>query len=73
MKYVWKIVVRGAPDEADRVEGYALAGSMGEALELAGRPGAVAIPQIDKVWPGAEGQNFLALRMCMEKQNSVED
>jgi hypothetical protein len=57
MKYVWKIMVRTALDEADRRQGYVLAGSMGEALELAGHPDAVAIPQVDKLWPGSEGEN----------------
>lgn len=55
MKYVWKIILQNAPDEADNRQGYAFAGSMGEALELAGVPNARAIPQVGKTWPGAEG------------------
>lgn len=58
MKYVWKITVRNAVDKSERRHGYAFASSMGEALELAGHPDAVAIPQIEKVWPGAAGTNF---------------
>jgi hypothetical protein len=58
MKYVWKIMVRTALDEADRRQGYVLASRMGEALELAGHPDAVAIPQVDKLWPGSEGENI---------------
>ena len=52
MQYVWKIMVRSVTDEDEGRQGYALAGSMGEALELAGEQNAVAIPQIEKVWPG---------------------
>lgn len=55
MKYVWKIILQNAPDEADKLQGYAFAGSMGEALELVGEPNARAIPQVGKTWPGAEG------------------
>ena len=58
MKYVWKIIVRSEPNETLRRQGYALAGSMGEALELAGHPNAVAVPQIDKVWSEPEGRTF---------------
>ncbi|WP_220798005.1 hypothetical protein [Roseobacter sp. OBYS 0001] len=50
--------MRNAVDKSERRHGYAFAGSMGEALELAGHPDAVAIPQIEKVWPGAAGTNF---------------
>ena len=56
MKYVWKVVVPTAPEDADRRQGYALASSMGEALELAGLPDAVAIPQPGKTWPGTAQQ-----------------
>jgi hypothetical protein len=56
MKYVWKIIVRSHPDEAARRQGYAWAGSMSEALELAGHPDAVAIPQVHKLQPGPEGE-----------------
>ncbi|WP_300064527.1 hypothetical protein [uncultured Roseobacter sp.] len=58
MKYVWKIVVRHSTDEPDRRQGYALAGSMGEALEMAGDANAVAIPQTHKIWPGGPGETF---------------
>jgi hypothetical protein len=37
MKYVWKIIVRNAPDDSEGHQGYAYAGSMGEALELANK------------------------------------
>jgi hypothetical protein len=49
-------MVRTSLDGADKRQGYALAGSMGEALELADYPDAVAIPQPGKVWPGAQGE-----------------
>ncbi len=62
MKYVWKIIVRGALDENDACESYVLAGSMGEALELAGHLDAVAIPQINKTWPGSEGEYLPSAR-----------
>lgn len=58
MKYVWKITIRRSPDGPDLRQGYALAGSMGEALEMADSPYAVAIPQVHKVWPGAPGETF---------------
>ncbi len=51
-------MVGSHPDEADHRQGYALAGSMGEALELAGYPDAVAIPQTGKLWPGEVGQSI---------------
>ena len=57
MKYVWKIIVRNAVDDTNRRECYAFAGSMREALELAGEPNAMAIPQVGKTWPGPEGVN----------------
>ncbi|MEM6889513.1 MAG: hypothetical protein AAF636_15405 [Pseudomonadota bacterium] len=44
--YVWKIVVRENPYEADCRQGWALAGSIGEALEMAGEPEAIATPQV---------------------------
>lgn len=56
MKHVWKIVVRRHPDEADRRQGYVLVEKMGEALDLAEDPDAVAIPQPLKMWPGAPGE-----------------
>ncbi|WP_299739529.1 hypothetical protein [uncultured Roseobacter sp.] len=58
MKYVWKITLRRALKSGDRQQGYALAGSMGEALELAGAPDAIAVPQPGKAWQGPEGANF---------------
>jgi hypothetical protein len=58
MKYVWKITGRGAPDPSDLRQCYALAGSMREALELAGEPNSMAIPQVGKTWPGPEGVNI---------------
>ena len=58
MKYVWKIMVRSAPDAPDARKGYALAGSMGEALEMSGEPNAVAIPQTHTMWPGSPGETF---------------
>lgn len=58
MKYVWKIVVRHSTEEPDRRQGYAWAGSMGEALEMAGDANAVAIPQTHKMWPGSPGETF---------------
>lgn len=58
MRYVWKIVVRYSMSEPDRRQGYALAGSMGEALEMAGDPEAIAIPQTHKMWPGSPGETF---------------
>ena len=62
MKYVWKIMVRNAPNEAVLRQGYALAGSMSEALELAGQLNAVAVPQVGKVWSGPEDRNFFLSR-----------
>ncbi len=62
MKYVWKIIVRSAPDDTNRQECYAFAGSMREALELAGEPNAMAIPQVGKAWPGPEGVNVFRHR-----------
>ena len=59
MKYVWKIVVRHSMDEPSRRQGYALAGSMGEALEMAGDPNAVAIPQTRKMWPGSPREAYV--------------
>ncbi|WP_299970487.1 hypothetical protein [uncultured Roseobacter sp.] len=58
MKYVWKITVRRNDGATDRRQGYALAGSMGEALEMAGHPNAVAIPQTHQMWPGTPGETF---------------
>lgn len=56
MKYVWKIVIRHSTQEPDKRQGYAWAGSMGEALEMADDPNAVAIPQTHKMWPGSPGE-----------------
>jgi len=61
MKYVWKIMVHGDLEQTDSRQGYALAGSMGEALELAGCPDAVAIPQVGRLWPGDPGQSIVWL------------
>ena len=58
MKYVWKIMVRGHHGGPDRRQGYALAGSMREALEMAGDSDAAAIPQPHMAWPGAAGSVF---------------
>lgn len=58
MKYVWKIIVRHSPDGFDARRGYAWAGSMGEALEMADHPNAIAIPQTHKPWPGGPGETF---------------
>ncbi|PUB17078.1 hypothetical protein DFP92_10288 [Yoonia sediminilitoris] len=58
MKYVWKIILESASDEVENRQVYALAGSMGEALELAGEPNARAIPQVGTNWPGAEGEKL---------------
>lgn len=58
IKHGWKIVVRHAADEPDRRQGYAWAGSMGEALEMADDPNAVAIPQTHKMWPVSPGETF---------------
>ena len=51
-------MVRSAPDAPDARKGYALAGSMGEALEMSGEPNAVAIPQTHTMWPGSPGETF---------------
>ena len=58
MKYVWKIIIRRSPDEPDLRQGYAWAGSTGEALEMAGDPNAVAIPQTHKMWAGGPGETL---------------
>lgn len=51
-------MVRNALDETDARRGCALAGSMGEALEMADDPNAIAIPQTYKMWPGSPGETF---------------
>lgn len=58
MKYVWKIIVRNSPHEDDIRRGYAFASSMGEALELADVPNAVALPQTYQMWPGRPDETF---------------
>jgi hypothetical protein len=55
MKYVWKITAGAGSDGADHPACYAYAGSMREALELAGEPDAKAIPQVGRNWQGADG------------------
>ncbi len=51
MKYVWEIMLHDPDTGSYRNQGYVQAGSMREALELAGHPNAVAIPQVNKSWP----------------------
>ncbi len=58
MKYVWKIIVRKSADGLDARRGYALASSMGEAIEMSGDPSAIAVPQTYKMWPGRPGETF---------------
>jgi hypothetical protein len=74
MKYVWKIIVRNAPDDSEGHQGYAYAGSMGEALELANKPDAVAIPEPGKDWTGPEGVSGywldgLVANLCIAQHN----
>jgi len=61
MKYVWKIIVRNAPDDAGVNRGHAYAGSMGEALELANKPDAAAIPEPGEDWSGPEDVSAYSL------------
>lgn len=55
---VSKVCIRPDPQLPDKRQGYAWAGSMGEALEMANDPDAVAIPQTHKMWPGSPGETF---------------
>jgi len=58
MKYVWKITIPASASAGGARQGYALAGSMGEAREMAGMPDAVAVPMAHTIWPGAEDETF---------------
>ncbi len=51
----WKLLIRTAIDEPDFDQGYALAETMGEALELAVHPETIAI-STEKMWPGSPGE-----------------
>ncbi len=48
----WKLLIRTAFDAPDFAQGWVLAETMGEALELARHPETIAIPT-EKMWPGA--------------------
>lgn len=50
MRYVWKITARGDQGSTEHLPCYAYAGSMREALELAGEPDALATPEVGREW-----------------------
>ncbi|MFK7763136.1 MAG: hypothetical protein AB8B62_07745 [Roseobacter sp.] len=50
--------MRNSTNAAGHRQGFALAGSMGEALEMAGDPNAVAVPQTHRMWPGNPDETF---------------